>query len=137
MMAWLNAVPQPPEGSKRAAAGEKNKLSRNDKLTRDGTPPSMPPNPMPHLIARFIEIGITEATGMGPAPLSWREIKAWQWNTAVDLAPWEARLMRSLSLAYIGEAGRAESENCPPPWNAPVTEQERNQEDAMLRLVLG
>lgn len=97
----------------------------------------MPPCPAPHIIARFIEIGMTEATGMGPAPLSWREIEAWRRNTGVWIAPWEARLIRKLSLSYIGQLARSESENCPPPWRAPVTEQDVKAEIGALRSVLG
>ena len=42
-----------------------------------GVPPRMPPNPAPHIIARLIEIGLTESNGMGPSPLSWQAIGAW------------------------------------------------------------
>lgn len=97
----------------------------------------MPPNPLPHVIARLVEIGITESAGMGPTPLSWREISEWQRNTCVRLPPWEARLIRQLSLAYIAEGRRAESENCPPPWRAEVTQRERDIAEEKLRMVLG
>lgn len=137
-MAWLNATPKPPEGSKRAkAADQAPKISRIDRMRRDHILPAMPPNPMPHLIQRLTDIGITEATGMGPAPLSWREIGEWQRLTGVEMTPWEARLMRQLSLAYIAEGRRAESETCPPPWNMGVSERERETEEARLRMVLG
>ncbi len=106
-------------------------------MKRDGVPISMPPNPMPHLIDRLIEIGLTEAAGMGVVPLSWREIEAWQHNVHVALAPWEARLIRKLSVEYVAEGRRAESENCPPPWRAEVTAREREVEEARLRMVLG
>ena len=100
------------------------------------TPP-MPPNPMPHIITRAVEVGLTEAAGMGVVPISWREITHWQRNTGVVLAPWEARLLRKLSTEYVAEMRRAESENCPPPWNAEPTRREIETEEARLRLVLG
>lgn len=106
-------------------------------MKAQGIEPQMPPNPAPHLISRLTEIGLTESTGMGPSPLSWREIEAWQRSTHVRLAPWEARLMRQLSLEYIGESRRAESENCPAPWRSQVTQREREVEEAQLRMVLG
>ena len=97
----------------------------------------MPPNPAPHIVARLIEIGNTDTTGMGPAPLTWREIDAWCIRTRIHLPPWEARLLRQLSLAYIAEGRRAESETCPPPWRAEVTQRERDVAEAKLRMVLG
>ena len=137
-MAWLNATPKPPPGSQRAKAAEKSKpLSRRDQMKKDGITPQMPPNPMPHLISFFIEIGMTESTGMGPSPLSWREINEWQHATRVRLAPWEARLIRSLSLAYVAETGKAESENYPSPIRTEVTAREREVEEANLRNLLG
>jgi hypothetical protein len=137
-MAWLGATPKPPPGSKRAKhADEAAAVSRVEQMKKDGITPSMPPNPAPHVVHRLVEMGITEANGMGASPLSWREIRAWQESTAVDLAPWEARLMRHLSTAYLAESRRAESENCPPPWRAEVTEREREIEQAKLEMVLG
>ena len=97
----------------------------------------MPPNPAPHLTDRLIEIGLTEAAGMGAAPLSWREIAAWRTETCVPQQPWEARLMRRLSAAYLAESRKAESESCPPPWRTEVTAREREIEEAELRSVLG
>lgn len=137
-MAWLGATPKPPAGSKRETiADEAPKLSRLDRLKKDGVTPPMPPNPAPHIVARLVEIGLTEANGMGASPLSWREIRAWQEATAVELPPWEARLIRHLSTAYLSESRRAESENCPPPWRAEVTQREREVEQARLEMVLG
>lgn len=137
-MAWLGATPKPPPGSKRAKIeDEASKISRIDRLKKDGITPPMPPNPAPHILSRLIEIGLTEANGMGASPLSWREIRAWQELTGVELTPWEARLIRHLSTAYLAESRRGESENCPPPWRAEVTEREREVEQARLEMVLG
>lgn len=142
-MAWLQAVPKPPEGSKRAtlrqAQGKRvgAELSRIDRMKKDGIDPQMPPNPMPHIITRLIEIGITESTGMGPSPLSWGEIGEWQRLTGVQLAPWETRMLRQLSIAYLAESRKAESENCPAPFRGEVTQRERELEIALLDRVLG
>jgi hypothetical protein len=97
----------------------------------------MPPNPMPHVIGRLIEIGLVGSTGMGSAPLTWLEIDAWQRLSGVQLGPWEARLIRALSTAYIAEGRKAESENCPPPWRAEVTQRELDVAEQRLRMVLG
>ena len=71
-------------------------LSRIEKMKRDKIVPPMPHNPAPHITDRLIEIGLTQAAGMGAVPLSWLEINAWCERTAVDLEPWEARLIRRL-----------------------------------------
>lgn len=97
----------------------------------------MPPNPAQHITERLMEIGLVEAGGMGPAPLSWREIEAWQRATGVHLAPWEAKLIRRLSADYISEGRAAESENCPPPWRAPVSRRELDVAEERLRMLLG
>lgn len=137
-MAWLNATPKPPEGSKRAAANQQPPaLSRIDQLKRDKIAPQMPPNPAPHVIDRLVEMGLTEAAGMGAGPLSWLTIAAWSTMTAVPLAPWEARLIRRLSIEYLAEGRRAESENCPPPWRGEITDREKQLEVDRLRLLLG
>lgn len=106
-------------------------------MKRDGAAIAMPPNPAPHLVGWLTEMGITESTGMGPVPLSWREISEWQRNTGVELKPWEARLIRKLSLAYLSQSHEAESETCPPPWRAEVTQDELETSEAQLRMVLG
>jgi len=100
-------------------------------------PVQMPPNPLPHITDRLVEMGVTEAAGMGVVPLSWREIVAWQQGTCTRLAPWEARLIRSLSSAYVAEGRAAESENCPPPWRGEVLSEEADTEEARLRDLLG
>lgn len=137
-MAWLNAVPKPDERTKRAKiqAGAP-KLSRLEKMKRAGVTPVMPPNPLPHIVDRLIEMGVTESAGMGEGRLSWREIDAWCSRTGIDLDPWEARLIRRLSVEYVAEGRRAESENCPPPWHAPVSDREIKGERSALEMVLG
>lgn len=106
-------------------------------MKRDGIKPEMPPNPMPHIVERLIEIGLTESNGMSAVPLSWQSIAAWQFDVGIRLAPWEARLIRRLSTEYLAEGRRAESENCPPPWRIEVTQREREIEQARLQMLLG
>ncbi len=137
-MAWLYAVPKPAKGSKRAEARvEVPQISRRDRMKKDGIEPAMPSNPLPHVVEWLIDMGITEATGMGPAPLSWREIDAWQRSTAITLSPWEAGVIRKLSVAYMSESAKAESENCPAPWHAKASQREIDAANARLRMVLG
>jgi hypothetical protein len=137
-MAWLNATPKPDERSKQARPEfQRPRISRFDRLKRDKIPVAMPPNPAPGIVNRLMEIGLSESAGMGAAPLGWATIDAWCNRTGVDLPPWEARLIRHLSVEYLAESRRAESENCPPPWRAEVTQREREVEQARLEMVLG
>jgi len=106
-------------------------------MRRQGLVPQMPPNPAPHITDRLVEIGLSEAAGMGVVPLSWPTIDAWMRVTGVALAPWEARLIRRLSADYVGMSHQAECETCPPPWRAPLTERHRAAEIENLRQVLG
>ncbi len=97
----------------------------------------MPVNPAPHITDRLVEMGLSEAAGMGAAPLSWKEINAWCERTCVDLPPWEARLMRRLSADYLAESRKAESETCPPPWIAPANDAMIRAELRVLDAILG
>lgn len=111
------------------------RVSRLEQFKKTGVTLRLPPNPMPHITDRLVEIGLTEAAGMGAAPLSWQTIDAWQRLTMVRLAPWEARLMRSLSVEYLGEARRAEADDAKAPWHGEETA--REAEYALLKEILG
>lgn len=137
-MAWLNATPKPDERSRRGSGEtEAPRLSRIEALKRRKIDPQMPPNPAPHISSWLIEMGLSEAAGMGAVPLSAREIAAWQDNTCIRLEPWVARMIRRLSAAYLAEGRRAETEQCPPPWRMKVTQRELEIEEAQLRRLLG
>jgi hypothetical protein len=141
-MAWLNAVPRPDPRSRRGKNAEGHdappRLSRLDELKRRKVVPTMPPCGAPELIARLIEIGLIEGGGMAQAPLSWSAINEWAIGQCVALPPWERRLLRRLSVEYLAEGRRAESENCPAPWRSPVvTQAEKDAEVDQLRAVLG
>lgn len=140
-MAWLAATPKPPEGSRLSEQWDRvdpdAKKSRADRMGKAAAASAMPPNPMPHITERLIEMGLVEVAGMGAVPLSWSTLSAWSQMTGVRLCPWEARTMRRLSAEYLAEGRRAEDMTCPPPWAAPVSEVEISSEQAALERVLG
>ena len=135
-LAWLNAVPKPPPGSNRAKA-DHQPLRRIEQMKAQKLRIKLPPNPAPIVIDHLNEMGLTEAAGMGAAPLSWQTLFAWQQVTGVLLPAWEARLIRHLSSAYLTESRKAESENCPAPWRGEITQSDRDAEDRLLREALG
>lgn len=137
-LAWLHATPKPPRGSKRHdAMGASPMLSRLEQMKEDKIVPQLPRNPAPLIIQRWREIGPVEAAGTGTGPISWQSIHIWQQGMRLRLDRWEARLIRKLSIEYLAEGRRAESENCPPPLRAKVTERQREVELDRLRMVLG
>lgn len=72
----------------------------------------------------------------GAVPLSHAEIEAWQRNTGNELQPWEVRLLRALSAAYITAGRDAEKPNCPPPWQPPIEIEQRKTVAKHIRNVL-
>ncbi len=106
-------------------------------MRADKIEPSMPPNPAPHILDRLIEIGLTEAGGMAAVPISWLSINEWQRAMHIRLPPWEAALMRKLSVEYLAEGRRAESRNCPAPWRTEMSAREQEVDLEKLRMVLG
>ena len=136
-LAWLHATPKPDPKDKTPDEDKPPPKSHLEAMKADRIKPALPPNPAPHIIDRLIEIGLTEAAGMGSGPLSWREINEWQAATFVTLDPWEARLIHSLSRDYVAENRAAEDRNRPSPFRAPITQREIELEDEMLRSVLG
>lgn len=137
-MAWLNATPKPDERSKAAKPEfERPQLSRIEQYRRDGLPVFLPPNPAPSIVNHLVEMGITEAGGMGAVPLSWATIDAWQRVTGVTLPAWEARMIRQLSVEYLSETRKAESQFCPAPWQTEPTQRHREAEMAHLKATFG
>jgi hypothetical protein len=52
---------------------------------------------------------------MGEAPLGWSDLRAYIELTELDLAPWEARALRDLSLAYMSARERGKDVLSIPP----------------------
>lgn len=130
-------MPKPAEGTKRAQGQKQRTTSRLDEMKAKKIAPQMPPNPLPHLISNLLEIGLTEAAGMGAGPISWGSINQWQAGTGRQLQPWEVRLIRQLSITYVAFGRKAEAETCPPPWRAEVSKEDIAAEVAGLNAVLG
>lgn len=78
--------------------------------------PQLPPNSVPYLTDWLFEIGPTVSGGMGPSPIGWRDMEAWQALTGVELLPWEAKLLRRLSYDFIAQMQDAKKMDCPDPW---------------------
>lgn len=120
-IAWLNTKPE----SKQKLSGEEG--TRLERMKANGIIPALPPNPAPYLTDWLFEIGPTVPNGMGPGPIGWHDLTAWQALSGVDLLPWEAKLMRRLSHDFIAEMSAAKKMDCPDPW-LPEEETAANRE---------
>jgi len=100
-------------------------LTRLQRLNADGLEPAMPPVRCSWIIDHLMELGPSEAGAMGPVPVTWREIDHWQQCLGGDLAPWTLRILRRLSLEFVGESQRARAADCPAPWTHPSNDHDR------------
>lgn len=114
-VAWLNAKPD-----QITAKGKKSgEITRLNRLKAEKLEPDLPPNPMPHLTGWLFEIGPTGSNGMGPVPLSWQEIAAWEHLTGNELDAWEAKTLRALSAEFVSKMNEAKDPAMPAPYASP------------------
>jgi hypothetical protein len=62
----------------------------------------------------FIELHNARGGGMGPAPISWRDLLAWQEIRGVTLTPWEVdtvMAMDSVAMKTLNETKNHEHRN--------------------------
>lgn len=112
-LAWLNAVPDPPEGQ--TPVDGEMRQSRGEQIREAGGVPSIPEAPLPYLVAFLFDVGPVLPGAMGPVALTHSELRAWQTNTGVDLSPWEAKTLRALSAEYAAESQAATKYDAPKP----------------------
>jgi hypothetical protein len=126
-LAWLGAVPRDTSTDeardhhtlrrdRRRPPPKPKPKSRQEQMEEDGMLIDMPPNPAPFIIERLMEIGPALGGGMERAPISYTEIENWKVSTWSRLMPWESRMLRRLSVAFVAESHRAEEPDCPAPW---------------------
>lgn len=91
------------------------------------------------LITKFLEIGATKSTGMGPAALGWSDLADYQRCTGDELAPWQARALVAMSREYVSFAQQAEKPDCPEPWleQDAITEERRAKVAADISRAFG
>lgn len=99
----------------------------------------MPPVPgwARHLLDHFLEAGPASHAAGGVVPLPFSEIVAWQQATDTELTPWEARLVRRLSVEYVTQYAVSDSPDAPAPWGAEADDQQRDAVARRVRLIFG
>lgn len=113
-LGWLHATPEPTKASR----GEPDQRSRMQRLKDAGAQPELPEVSAGYLLDYLMEIGPAASGGMGPVPVTHGEIRSWQENTGIELSPWEARLLRSLSREYVSELVEAGDPKRKAPYDA-------------------
>lgn len=61
----------------------------------------------------------------GEVPLTATELTAWASGTKITFTPWEFETLLKLSHDYVQQKFAAVSPNCPPPWQAELDDQQR------------
>lgn len=82
------------------------------------------PSAWTNLLGFFYLSGQATQTGMGLAPLSWQELKAFREENELDITLWERELLKKMSEAYCAEYSRASDPKRPAPYKPEVEEDE-------------
>jgi len=131
VLAWLQTAPVPPTEEHKTLSKRKDsepqRVSRLQQILDDGGEPDLPEvSGGLYLVSHLMEAGPASAAGMGPVPLMWVDLIAWQQVAGITLAPWEAKMLRRLSGDYLEQARKAEKPDCPSPAFVPLTEEKRD-----------
>lgn len=139
-LAWWHAAPKPkPSNLKKLKnAPEPDRVSRLKMRLDAGGEIDLPDiDPaLLHFVSVLMEAGPVSSAGMGPIPLTWAELDAWQHCVGLRLQPWEARLIRVLSGDYLEEFQQAEAHDAPPPWIQESTAERRSKVARHIRNIL-
>lgn len=99
-LAWLDAVQ------------DESKLSRRAEFELDNNTAEAPECEAGYVLDYLFELGVT----MGDHPLTHTELRAWMDNTGVELSAWEARIIKTLSGAYLSMSHDAKKYDTETPW---------------------
>lgn len=122
--AWLSATPERaeaveikgPQLSRLEALKHNWVIAKRGRKAEDYEPAMPPLHGSEYLLSHFFEIGPTLAAGMGAGPVTFSEIGDWMQCTGVELQPWEARFIHSLSKEYLDESYKAVKRDRAAPW---------------------
>lgn len=68
-----------------------------------------------YILGYINELGFFINTGMGAIPLSYTEIANWAMLTDVDPSPFDVRVLRQMSSAFISYQDKSKKPECPDP----------------------
>lgn len=82
----------------------------------DGLAVEMPENPAPYLTDWLMDVGPTINGPMGQSPVGWSDLTHWQGFLGIELTPWEARTLCTLSRDFLDQMNKSRDLNCPAPF---------------------
>lgn len=90
-----------------------------------------------YLVTLLDEVGATNHSAMGMAPLSWQELLSWYGLSNLSLSYWELSLIRELSYNYTAELSNASDVERRAPYSAPVPERVVNVDEKIRSMFSG
>lgn len=141
-MAWWHAVAKPPPSrqQERAPRGEQLPAKSRLALRREaGGQPDLPDiePELEYLVGYLFDAGPVSVVGMGPQPLTWTDLDAWQRCSGVVLQPWQSELLRHLSGQYLAESQIADAHDAPPPWERDMADRRKTIAKHIKQLLRG
>lgn len=134
-LAWLHTAPTPKQT---ATANVSQPMTRLQTLRAQDAQPDIPAAGLgAYLMGHLFDAGPVVSTGQGAAALNWRDLAAWQSGTGIELQPWEARIVRALSQAYLNSAIAANNPDCPAPYAEAPKPDQRAHVANTLRSIFG
>lgn len=119
-------MPRAQDSGKKKSAAPKDDRTRWKRLEDQGKKAEFPPiDYAENLISYLSEFGPCVSSGMGLAPVSFQEIKAWSEMTGTILTSWEYLALRELSVTYVSQHAESESPKCPAPYTSDDIDQEQ------------
>jgi len=134
MLAWWHAIPDPPKG----VPASIRRQSRMELRLEAGGEVGLPeiPDELVQFIHLLFEAGPSTLVGENMMPVSWADLDHYQSCIGVRLPPWQLRLLRRLSVAYVKQLREAREPDAPPPWEENLAVKRKEQVARHIRNVL-
>jgi len=111
-------------------------MTRLQTLRANDAQPDIPPAGLgAYLVQYLFDAGPVAHAGQGAVPLGWQDLQAWQQGTGIELQPWEARIVRTLSHAFVASSIAARAPDCPAPYTEAPTPDQRTHVANTLRSI--
>lgn len=134
-MAWLHATPKQP-GVKESQNHQSK--CRIDLIEEKGGVIELPTFEFgAYLVDYWKDVGSVSQGGYSAAPITSIEISAWQKMVGIKLNPWEFRVIREMSRAYLAYLHVAEEFECPAPYGDYSKQFNRNHIAEQAKRVFG
>lgn len=137
-LAWYGATPEGYKTSRieMARTGTRTKTSKDSdvehKIPTEIHLPDIP-SALGYLLGFFFSSGQCMQYGMGIAPLTWQEIKAYNEANDLEMCNWEMALIKKMSEAYCNEYAHSSDPKRPCAYEAVI---EQNEETELAKAMM-